>query len=73
MVGKLNLKERGNILVESKCHKCLKGYYRMLTSLGFDGAIEVSVEAFSQLLSCNVCKLGYLLKKKIRLDIESSC
>ena len=64
MVGKLNLKERGNILVESKCHKCLKGYYRMLTSLGFDGAIEVSMEAFSQLLSCNLCKLGYLLEKK---------
>ena len=26
MVEKLNLKERGTILVESKCHKCLKGY-----------------------------------------------
>ena len=73
MVEKLNLKERGNILVKSKCHKCLKGYYRMLISLGFDGAIEVAVVAFSQLLSCNVCKLGYLLKKKIRVDIESSC
>ena len=73
MVEKLNLKERGNILVENKCHKCLKGYYRMLTSLGFDGAIEVAVVAFSQLLSYNVCKLGYLLKKKIRVDIESSC
>ena len=73
MVEKLNLKERGNILVENKCHKCLKGYYRMLTSLGFDGAIEVLMEAFFQLLRCNVCKLGYLLKKKIRLDIESSC
>ena len=65
MVEKLNLKERGNILVENKCHKCLKGYYRMLTSLGFDGAIKVSVEVFSQLLSYHVCKLGYLLKKKI--------
>ena len=57
MVEKLNLRERGT-------NKCLKGYYRMLTSLGFDGAIEVSVEVFSQLLSRNVCKLGYLLKKK---------
>lgn len=65
MVEKLNLKERGNILVESKRHKCLKGYQRMQTSLGFDGAIKVSVEVFSQLLSCHVCKLGYLLKKKI--------
>ena len=65
MVEKLNLKERGNILVESKCHKCLKGYQCMLTSLGFDGAIEVLVEVFSQLLSCHVCKLGYLLKMKI--------
>ena len=36
----------------------------MLTSLGFDGAIEVSGKVFSQLLSCHVCKLGYLLKKK---------
>ena len=36
----------------------------MLTSLGFDGAIEVLVEVFSQLLSYHVCKLGYLLKKK---------
>ena len=26
MVEKLNLKERGNILVENKHHKCLKGY-----------------------------------------------
>ena len=65
MVEKLNLKERRNILVESKCHKCLKGYQRMLTSLGFDSAIEVLVEVFSQLLSCLVCKLGYLLKMKI--------
>ena len=65
IVEKLNLKERGNILVESKCHKCLKGYQRMLTSLGFDSAIEVLVEVFSQLLSCLVCKLGYLLKMKI--------
>ena len=65
MVENLNLKERGNILVESKCHKCLKGYQCMLTSLGFDGAIEVLVEVFSQLLSCHVCKLGYLLKMKI--------
>ena len=65
MVEKLNLKERGNILVESKHHKCLKGYQRMWTSLRFDGAIEVSVEVFSQLLSCHVCKLGYLLKMKI--------
>ena len=65
MVENLNLKERGNILVESKCHKCLKGYQPMLTSLGFDGAIEVLVKVFSQLLSCHVCKLGYLLKRKI--------
>ena len=65
MVEKLNLKERGNILVESKHHKCLKGYQRMWTSLRFDGAIEVSVEVFFQLLSCHVCKLGYLLKMKI--------
>ena len=53
MVEKLNLKERGTILDQ-----------HMLTNLGFDGAIEVSVEVFSQLLSCHVCKLGYLLKKK---------
>ena len=53
MVEKLNLKERGTILDQ-----------HMLTSLGFDGAIEVLVEVFSQLLSCHVCKLGYLLKKK---------
>ena len=53
MEEKLNLKERGTILD-----------YHMLTSLGFDGAIEVLVEVFSQLLSCHVCKLGYLLKTK---------
>ena len=33
----------------------------MLASLGFDGATEVSMKVFSQLLSCHVCKLGYLL------------
>ncbi|XP_075656017.1 uncharacterized protein LOC142626116 isoform X1 [Castanea sativa] len=35
---------------------------RMLTSSGFDGATEVPVEVFSQLLSCHVCKLGRILK-----------
>jgi hypothetical protein len=35
---------------------------RMLTSVGFDGATEVPVEVFSQLLSCHVCKLGRILK-----------
>jgi hypothetical protein len=35
---------------------------RMLTSVGFDGATEVPVEVFSQLLSCHVCKLGRTLK-----------
>ncbi|XP_023906453.1 uncharacterized protein LOC136062121 [Quercus suber] len=35
---------------------------RMLISSGFDGATEVPVEVFSQLLSCHVCKLGRILK-----------
>ncbi|XP_065616902.1 uncharacterized protein LOC111990710 [Quercus suber] len=35
---------------------------RILTSSGFDGATEVPVEVFSQLLSCHACKLGRILK-----------
>uniref|UniRef100_A0A2N9EFM8 Bromodomain associated domain-containing protein n=1 Tax=Fagus sylvatica TaxID=28930 RepID=A0A2N9EFM8_FAGSY len=62
---------RGKIGSEGK-RKCLgpeqasqisrKVIARMLTSLGFDGATEVPVEVFSQLLSCHVCKLGRILK-----------
>ena len=36
----------------------------MFTSLGFDSAIEVLVEVYSQLLSYHVRTFGYLLKKK---------
>ncbi|GAV70062.1 Bromo_TP domain-containing protein [Cephalotus follicularis] len=35
---------------------------RMLTNVGFEGATEVPVEVFSQLLSCHICKLGRILK-----------
>ncbi|KAI4328123.1 hypothetical protein L6164_020505 [Bauhinia variegata] len=35
---------------------------RMLTVSGFEAAMEVPIEVFSQLLSCHICKLGKTLK-----------
>ncbi|KAF8017597.1 hypothetical protein BT93_H2704 [Corymbia citriodora subsp. variegata] len=35
---------------------------RMLTSLGFEGATEVPMEVFAQLLGSHICKLGQNLK-----------
>ncbi|KAJ4966251.1 hypothetical protein NE237_018100 [Protea cynaroides] len=35
---------------------------RVLATLGFEGATEVSMEILSQFLSCHICKLGRILK-----------
>ncbi|KAG5394118.1 hypothetical protein IGI04_024081 [Brassica rapa subsp. trilocularis] len=35
---------------------------RMLLTMGFEGATEVSVDVFSQLVSRHICKLGRILK-----------
>ncbi|XP_043710671.1 uncharacterized protein LOC122659640 [Telopea speciosissima] len=35
---------------------------RVLVTLGFEGATEVSVEVLSQFLNCHICKLGRTLK-----------
>ena len=35
---------------------------RMLLTMGFEGATEVPVDVFSQLVSRHICKLGRILK-----------
>lgn len=35
---------------------------RMLTIVGFEGATEVPIEVFSQLMTCHITKLGHILK-----------
>lgn len=47
---------------EQACQLSQKAVAKVLTNVGFEGATEVPVEVFSQLLGCHMRKLGRILK-----------